>query len=124
MRKSRPRLPSTLKSSPDARRLLEAIYKQEGSWPKVAKRLKLGSAAAAWKMAKGQLHDTDEMKIALRSARRRERLGFAGVRLNNEQTNLATDLLKLAALDADRLLKRLKKLLRDEADLTETEPQS
>lgn len=110
MKKSLTRLPNKLKSSPDARRLLEAVYKQEGSWQKVSDRLGLGNKGAAWQMSKGTLHDTPEMRVALRYARRRERMAFAGLRLPKEPIDMRRELIQEAAKDVRRALAKLNSL--------------
>lgn len=113
MKQSLTRLPKSPKSSPDARRLLEAVYKQEGSWQKVSDRLGLGNKGAAWQMAKGVLCDTPQMKVALRHARRRSRMAFAGLKLPKEPVDLRHELIKQAATDVRRALSILKSLTED-----------
>lgn len=108
------KLPTRPKSSPDARKLLAAVYGQEGSWPKVARRLKLSSAAAAWKMAHGQLRDTDEMKAVLRIARRRRERAFAGMRMDANGGNVQAELVSMALNDLKAVERKLRSLLPEE----------
>lgn len=113
MKKSLTRLPVKPKSSPDARRLLEAVYQQEGSWPKVARRLGLGSPAAAWMMHRGRMGDTPEMKVVLKYARRRSRLAFAGIRLPKQPIDMRAELIKQATGEVRRALSILNSLMEE-----------
>lgn len=113
MRLGHIRIPKSPKSSPDARRLLEAIYKQEGSWQKVANRLGLTNRAVAWQMSKGVISDTTEMKIALKLARRRSRMAFAGLKLPKEPIDIRHEIIKDAVADVRRALSKLRTLTED-----------
>lgn len=104
------------KSSPDARKLLWAIYKQEGSWPKVTRRLGLTNSGTAWKMAHGQLHDTAEMKAVLKLARARRERAFVGIRVDRQAVNIEREIARAALADIEHVQRKLKSLAIEESD--------
>lgn len=122
--KSLTRLPNKPKSSSVARRLLEAIYKQEGSWERVAQRLGLKNRGHAWEMAKGIRHDTPEMKAAVRRAEHRAHRAFIGLKVSRQEVDVAPELIRLALTDLDRLRSKLRSLITEDGngsnDATET----
>lgn len=115
MKKSHTVRPEKPKSSPEARRLLDAAYKLEGSWPKVAKRFGL-TPSAAWQMAKGKLADTRRMKVVIRNARRRSEKSFLGYRVKETEQPINQTILKQSLHSLKMIEKQLVQLMNGDHD--------